>query len=62
MTGRDYIEARRELLSQFLQKDVVPRADIPEPVWIDLEARGILERTLGGYLRLTQYGRTLLAN
>jgi hypothetical protein len=61
MTDMDVAEKHRELLARFQRKDVIPHAEIPEQVWSDLEARGVIERTLGGYLRLTRYGRQLLA-
>ncbi|SFL12090.1 hypothetical protein [Rhodanobacter glycinis] len=49
-----------ELLRALSARGQVPRAEVPAQLWEGLEARGLLERTLAGYLRLTKYGRTAL--
>lgn len=49
-----------ELLQVLSARGQVPRAEVPAQLWEGLEARGLLERTLAGYLRLTKYGHTAL--
>jgi hypothetical protein len=61
MKEKKFNQKQQEVLMQFRLRDFVPHAEIAELIWSELEAWGVLERTLGGYLRLTRYGRDLLA-
>lgn len=52
--------AHLELLRGLSARGLMPRAEVPAQLWEGLEARELLERTLGGYLRLTERGRAAL--
>jgi ribosomal protein S19E (S16A) len=60
VTETNLAERHRHLLQIFPLRDLVPSAEIPEQIWGALEARGFLERTTNGYLRLTAHGRATL--
>ena len=60
MTAIELAERHKDLLMQLMLRGLIPCAEVPEQVWSNLEATGLLERTISKYLRLTVHGHTVL--